>query len=89
MAEYDPVHNGAMPTDLKSDPEVDTNDKSPPEALSNPASPHKLVTETYNTLKDLKSDLREFTASASFNIVRLKASNKVNKLSYSIILFNC
>jgi len=89
MAEYDPAHNGAMPTDPKSDLEVDTNDKSPLEALSNPALPYKLVTETYDTLKDLKSNLHEFTASAGFNIVRLKASNKVDGLGYSIILFSC
>ena len=78
-----------MPTDPKSDLEVDTNDKLPLKALSNPALPHKLVTETYNTLKDLESNFYKFTASANFNIVCLKAFNKVNKLSYSIILFNC
>jgi len=88
MAEYNLAHNNAIPTDPKSDPEVNTNDKSPLEALSNPASPYKLVTETYNTLKDLESDLHEFTASTSFNIVRLKAFSKVNKLGYSIILFS-
>jgi len=89
MAEYDPAHNGLMPTGPDSDPEDDAFDKAPPEPLSNPASPYKLVTETYDTLEDLKSDLREFTALAGFNIVRLKASNKVEGLSYSIILFSC
>jgi len=89
MAEYDPAHNGLMPTSPDSDPEDDTFNKAPPEPLSNPASPHKLVTKTYNTLEDLKSNLREFTALAGFNIVRLKASNKVEGLGYSIILFSC
>jgi len=78
-----------MPTDLKLDPEVDTNDKSPLKALSNPVSLYKLVTETYDTLKDLESDLCKFTASTGFNIIRLKAFNKVNRLGYSIILFSC
>jgi len=89
MAKYNPAHNGLMPTSPDLDPEDDAFDKAPPEPLSNPASPYKLVTETYNTLEDLKSDLCEFAALAGFNIVRLKASNKVKGLDYSIILFNC
>jgi len=83
------VYNSAILTDPKSDLKVDTNNKSPLEALSNPTSPYKLVTKTYNTLKDLESNLYKFIASASFNIIRLKAFNKVNKLSYNIILFSC
>jgi len=62
-----------MLTNLKSDLEVDINDKLPLEALSNPTSPYKLVTKTYNTLEDLESDFCQFIASASFNIVYLKA----------------
>jgi len=83
------VYNGAILTDLKSDLEVDTNDKSPLKALSNPISLYKLVTETYNTFKDLESNLCKFITFTSFNIIRLKAFNKVNKLSYNIILFSC
>jgi len=89
MAKYDLAYNGLMPTGPDSDPEDDAFNKAPLEPLSNPTSPHKLVTKTYNTLEDLESDLREFTALASLNIVRLKASNKVEGLGYSIILFSC
>jgi len=89
MAEYDPAHNGLIPTGPDSDLEDDTFNKAPLEPLSNPVLPYKLVTKTYNTLEDLKSDLCEFTALTGFNIVRLKASNKVEGLGYSIILFNC
>jgi len=50
---------------INSDPEVDTDsditdpplDNKPPEPLSNPPLSHRLLTDQYNSLKALKSDL--------------------------------
>jgi len=93
MAEKSPPRIGV----IDSDPEVDADgdatdlflDDKPPEPLSNPPPSHRLLTDQYNSLKALKSDLQNFTASAGFYVLKLRSNNYVNSIGYTNVTFSC
>jgi len=81
---------------IDSDPEVDADgdatdlflDDEPPEPLSNPPPSHRLLTNQYDSLKALKSDLQDFTASAGFCVLKLRSNNYVNSIGYTNVTFS-
>ena len=84
---------GAIDSDPKVDADGDATDlfldDEPPEPLSNPPPSYRLLTDQYNSLKALKSDLQDFAASAGFCVLKLRSNNYINSIGYTNVTFGC
>jgi len=65
----------------------DVNPSVPPEALSNPPPYHKLSAKQYNSLANIKLNLREFTALANFYIVKVRSTNHLDGFGPTYVNF--
>jgi len=85
----DPTRDVAPNTHPNAD-KADYDDLlEPPAPLSNLPASYRLCTDLYNTREDLENDLHEFAAQASFCVVKVRSSNKLEGFGNTHFVYAC